>query len=245
MSNKSALTRKANKLAGARLPLPGQSHNRETSLRAELSDYFVPDGPVEIIWVADIAYCMASIEVIRVQIAGFRMIKLKQAYRDLIEPNDFFDEVLPGEGLSKGKPDDWGRYDGLAEAGFIPPWNETFLDNPAFAELLGAISGQDAGRLRLLEQMLVDQAKERDRIINQIDRRRRQAMRDAIEQAEARHRAEREGKAEGHAAVIDGNSLDLAVHEGLTDMLADEDMDEDAGADDTAVAIQAMQGHLP
>lgn len=85
MSRKSRVISQANLLAGTRHPLPGQSADHEERLRAELAGYFVPDGPVEAMWVADIAYCMSEIEVLRAQIAGFRMIAMEQAYKDTLQ----------------------------------------------------------------------------------------------------------------------------------------------------------------
>ena len=241
MSRKSALTRKANMLAGARPPLPGQSHYREASLRAELSAYFEPDGPVEIIWVADIAYCMAASEVTRVQIAGFRMLIMEKAYLDLTELSNYFDEALLDEALPATTPKNWARQNRMAEQGFISSSHGELLGDPDFAALLGRMSAQDARHLHLLEQMLSDQTKERDRIINQIDRRRRQAMRDAIEQAEACRRAEQEARTEGDAELIDGNGRSLRDLAALPDMPGDGYADVDEAEYDTAQHSMDLQ----
>lgn len=81
MSGKSALKNKSALLAGRRHALPGQGPDHEAGLRAELTEYFVPEGPVESMWVADIAYCMTEIEVIRAQIAGFRMLCVRKVHQ--------------------------------------------------------------------------------------------------------------------------------------------------------------------
>ena len=62
-------------------------------------------------------------------------------------------------------------------------------------------------QLRTLQQMLHSELRERDRLINQIDRRRRQAMRDAIEWAEAERRAKADQANDDAAAGDGGNAL--------------------------------------
>ncbi|OCC23641.1 hypothetical protein MB02_10765 [Croceicoccus estronivorus] len=158
MNLKGIQTRKANLLAGPRPPLPGQSHSREANLRAELSDYFIPDGPVEMIWIADIAYCMVAIEVIRARIAGFRMLVIKKAYGDLVEPDAWvLDDELDQE-EDKETARSWGKV--FADDGFIAPWQKSFLDHGVFAGMLSGMNRQDVGHLRLLEQMLADEMRE-------------------------------------------------------------------------------------
>lgn len=76
---KGEITRRLNLLAGVRPPLPGHYHLRETNLRLELSECFEPVNAIEMLWVSDIAYCTAVIEMQRVQIAGFRLRILKEA----------------------------------------------------------------------------------------------------------------------------------------------------------------------
>jgi hypothetical protein len=71
-------------------------------------------------------------------------------------------------------------------------WREVHvgLTAPLFASLLGSVSPSEIEMSRKLQQLMHDERKERDRIINQLERRRRNAMRDAIEQAEESRRAE-------------------------------------------------------
>jgi hypothetical protein len=77
-----------------------------------------------------------------------------------------------------------------ADAGFTAAYNSTLLDDDVFAILLGSVSTPDIEQSRKLQQLMHDERKERDRIINQLERRRRNAMRDAIERAEESRRAE-------------------------------------------------------
>jgi hypothetical protein len=76
------ITRRLNLLAGRRPPLPGHYHLREEGLRLKLAECFEPVNAIEMLWVADIAYCCAAIEMYRVQVAGFRMRILKEARHD-------------------------------------------------------------------------------------------------------------------------------------------------------------------
>lgn len=171
-------------LAGTRPPLPGQSQAHEQRLREELANYFQPSGPIESIWIADIAYCMSEIEMLRVQIAGFRKIAVRKAYASHMMTIDF----PPLDGLPECPPNqalEHERFDLYAESDFSPPSPFSFLQAQAFAELVGSMQLVESTHLRILEQMMFDLTKERDRIVNQIDRRRRHAMRDAIEKAEA------------------------------------------------------------
>lgn len=69
---KAAVTKKMNRLAGARLPLPGHNHHREAVLRAELTASFKPQDTGEMLWVHDIAYCTAVMEFIAAQIAALQ-----------------------------------------------------------------------------------------------------------------------------------------------------------------------------
>lgn len=207
MSRKSPVISQANLLAGTRHPLPGQSADHEERLRAELAGYFVPDGPVEAMWVADIAYCMSEIEVLRAQIAGFRMIAMEQAHRDSLQVGNWPDIGLYEQSSGNQKERAWREI--MAGNGFIAP-SASWLDQPAFTGLLGAMSSQKAGHLRMLEQMMFELARERDRIVNQIERRRRQAMRDAIEKAQARYQVEIDGEG---AMDIDSSASAIGLAE--------------------------------
>lgn len=203
---KGEITRRLNLLAGRRPPLPGHYHLREEGLRLELAECFKPVNAIEMLWVADIAYCCAAIEMYRVQVAGFRTRILKEARRDRASQSYTEDAVYSGS--------DRQYLAQLAGKDFHPPKNEPAISRDSFAILLGQVDSCELGGLRMLQQLLHDETKERDRLVNQLDRRRRLAMRDAIELAEAKQRAAAAGSdaLEGLAlpGPVDGEEDDEA-----------------------------------
>jgi hypothetical protein len=68
-----------NQLAGARLSLPGHNAHREAALRVELTASFKPQDTGEMLWVHDMAYCTAGMEVIAAQIAALQRRHLARA----------------------------------------------------------------------------------------------------------------------------------------------------------------------
>jgi|GEM_PF-4852390 len=185
---KSELTRRMNLLAGTRPTLPGHHNTREANLRTELAECFEPVNTMELLWVADIAYCTAAIEYYRVQIAGFRIYKFRKALKDELEKDDMPD--FPGfNRLSMYSPEEQAGLARFAAQNFEASRDEDMLAETHFAMMLGTMTGYELQQLRSLQQLLHDETRERDRLVNQIDRRRRQAMRDAIEIAEANERA--------------------------------------------------------
>lgn len=233
MAYKPNLSRMARLAAGSRPPAPGQDPLREEELRIELTEEFKPESLVEKIWVEDVAYRAACIEVIRAQIAGFRSRAVKSAYGELVdrdETTQFFDDdkpemmcagPTPGERVySAGDREELAR---CASHGFVPRDRGTLLDNPSYALLLGGMGKQDLALLRQLQVYEHEEMRERDRIINQFERRRRQAMRHAIEMIEARRRAALGDGAAGCAAESGGQ-------EALTDGTDDDDIDDPLSA---------------
>jgi hypothetical protein len=186
--SKAALTRKMNVLAGARLPLPGQNRETEADLRGEIAASFEPQGYVEMRWVSDIAYCEATIMFIKAMIAAIRMHQMAEVHEQLTGPDNVFLNV----GFDQvGRPEaELAALDEFAKARFIGPWKESWLDNPDFATLLGRVNRNALDQLRLLQNYLYDETKERDRLINQFEGRRRRQMRDIIALAEEKRREE-------------------------------------------------------
>lgn len=184
---KALTTKKMNQLAGTRRALPGQDPDREASLRAELTASFEPVGAVEMLWVSDIAYCTATMDVYRAQIYGMRFRQAEEAYSRMVEAEklDEMGGITPTIDWSE---DDRNFLAIVVDRKFAAPWHKSFLDDSRFASLLARAGKHDLEMLRMLQQLLHDEAKERDRIINQFERRRRNAMRDAIELAEERRR---------------------------------------------------------
>ena len=218
---KGEITRRLNLLAGRRPPLPGHYHLREEGLRLELAECFEPVNAIEMLWVADIAYCCAAIEMYRVQVAGFRMRILKEARHDRASQGCAEDAVYSGS--------DRQYLAQLAGKDFHPPKNEPAISRDSFAALLGQVSPFELGGLRMLQQLLHDETKERDRLVNQIDRRRRLAMRDAIELAEAKQRAGAAGS----------DALEGIAIPGPTHGDEDEEADLAEGSGDADDAVEA------
>ena len=162
-----------------RLPLPGQSHEQEHDLREKLTEQFQPQDVVEERWLEDIAYCQARIDHDRAVIAAFKMRCVQQAHERQFAPvHDFASETDVAPEMD---PVVEGWLDLYAQNGFVAPPGMTHTGESAFALLLGQLSARELGQLRLLQIMLHEEMRERDRIINQLHRTRRQAMRDAIE----------------------------------------------------------------
>lgn len=193
MVTKSVARRNLHALAGKRMPLPGHPAFREEKLRSEFADHFDPQGSVEMMWVADIAHCCTVIEVIRAQIAAVRLQQIKDTLAALFAYPDLRieDEEVDGEVrfLEMCRPD----FDAMRHANFVAEAGTSLLDDPLFASLLGRVSPQQAMQITLLQGSLHEEMRERDRIVRQIDRTRREVMRDAVDMAEAQHRAHCEG----------------------------------------------------
>lgn len=191
MTYKPNLSRKARLAAGgSRTPHPGQDPVREEELRIELSEESKPEGLIEHIWVEDITYRIAVIEVIRAQIAGFRALAVRNSYKRLLD----HDEMV--RAVAKGEPseivysrDDRDVLDGCFLSEFRAPERDNSLDVQAMALLLGDMHSNDLAQLGQLQMYEHEEVRERDRIVNQFERRRQVAMRHAVEMVEARRRA--------------------------------------------------------
>jgi hypothetical protein len=237
-NDKGYTTRKTNQLAGARIALPGHDHTREEVLRAEFIADFKPKNRVEMIWVGDIAYCLAAIEVKKAQIAGFYQLKLRTRALSICTPNAAHipdNEFTPPEFDETHTPEERETIAEYIDGDFHAAYRHTLLASGTFALLLGSMNAHDSAQLRLLEQALHDLMRERDRIIHQLDRRRQQPARDAILKAQARlmtraaamkDLAGVEGIFGGAPAVgllLDDKSADAAGDDsGADDLVADE-----------------------
>lgn len=194
MTFKPNLSRLARLQAGSRPSLPGQDPVREEELRIELTEELQPRGRFEQIWIEDIAYRMAAIEVIRAQIAGCRARLVETVLEDIARRADAYDEQCAKasddcafhpdvSAAERAVLERWGRY------GMTPMPLTNRLDDPRFAWLLGKVGPRELHLLRLFQTHEHEEVRERDRIINQFERRRRQAVWDAVELTEARRRA--------------------------------------------------------
>lgn len=177
--DKAAITKKMNLIAGARLPLPGHNHHREQVLRTEFAAFLKPADLAEIIWIIDMARCQAAIEVLSAQLAGVRMRQLKDAHEKLT-----IYKVADPRGR-RSEPDmaalmAQAQLDLYAEQHFAPLDNKSLLDKPGFAELLAAADRKEIEEVRILQQALHHETRERDRLFNQLKRRRSQDLRDAL-----------------------------------------------------------------
>lgn len=168
-----------------RLPLPGQDPAREAQLLARLTDQFKPVGPVEEMWVEDVAWCSAHIEYIRAMIAAHKKRCIERAAheRQTTAPDLTMDDT-------KGDAPALGSREQLflelfQEQGYSPVAGGSYLANPTFAGLLGDFSEKEQQQMRELQGMLHEEHRERDRIIHQIHRTRQQDMVEAVAVLEA------------------------------------------------------------
>lgn len=241
---KAAVTKKMNQLAGPRRTLPGQNPHREAMLRSELAASFRPKDTSEMLWVHDIAYCTANMEAITAQISAVQMHHVVQASRAALAENPFaaHPELAPSSPYS---PDERAHLEELSSGGFTAAYNGTLLNDPIFASLHGSVTGAQIKISRELQQLLHDERKERDRIINQLERRRRNAMRDAIERAEEGRRAEAFSRlcAERAASGVDGGKAVklITCDTGDEEVIEAEDVSNDSDAE----ALGSSDTHEP
>lgn len=192
MSFKPNLSRLARLQAGSRMSLPGQDPVREEELRIELTQELQPQDRFEQMWIEDIAYRTAMIEVIRAQIAGHRMrlvevvlIDLDKRLRERERAVGELDgiECFYGRELDPNERDALERWKGH---GTVPVELSNWLGDPQFAWLLGNLEPVQMQVLRQFQLLEHEELRERDRIIRQFERRRRQAVMDAVKLAEVR-----------------------------------------------------------
>lgn len=217
MSFKPNLSRLARLEAGNRLSLPGQDPMREEELRIEFKNELQPKDRFEHIWIEDLAYRVAAIEVLRAQFAGFRtrvvrdlLEKLRDRAKEREDLGDNIDgvEALYGPDLSeaeRGALNRWYRY------GSVPTELTNRLGDPHFAWLLGNLDPHDMYMLRQFQKLEQEEVQERDRIIRQFERRRWQAVMDAVKLVEARYRvALLEGGEDATVAAPAEDSVDAS-----------------------------------
>lgn len=170
-----------------RLPLAGQCSDHEARVRETLIERFHPADPFEEMWIEDIAYCTVAIEHDRAMITAFLHICMNRAYEELTGPNialGYVDTDPTPLTQSQLSSLEW-----VNERCFTPRDGQTFLDHQHFAMLLGRLTKREHYQLRQLQLMLHEEMMQRDRIIIQFQRSRRQAMLDAIEFAELASRS--------------------------------------------------------
>lgn len=215
--SKSETTRRLNLLAGVRPPLPGHSNFREQELRRSICECFEPVNAIEMLLVNDIAYVSATIEVLRAQMSGFMVRVLRENHRRLSfsAPSAFSDPFGDDDDASLRCFADTSNVltDGeraqlevLEADGFGMRPGKGTLEVTSFAILLGNMNMRELRDRQMLQQLLHAETRERDRLVNQLDKRRRQAMRDAIEWADAERRA-REAEASA-AKKLEGSPID-------------------------------------
>jgi hypothetical protein len=165
-----------------RLPLAGQCSDHEARMREKLIEQFKPADAFEEMWIEDIAYCSVAIEHDRALIAAFVHACVRRVHANLTSAIPKF---AVGEGLSTPLDPAQAAWLDMFEAqNFTPVNGVSYLGERHFVALLGQLGRRDHYQLRQLQMMLQQELAERDRLINQLKRSRRQAMIDAIEFAE-------------------------------------------------------------
>ncbi|NBB23534.1 hypothetical protein GVM20_00155 [Porphyrobacter sp. SLTP] len=157
--------------AGSRLSLPGQHIDREAWLRDELTRELAPQGLIEKRWVEDIAYRWVRIDGIRAQVAGLQNRLVKDVLSELdkakhVREDEEFPCPFP---LTREERRVLETYNAMGKRFET----DDILDNPEFAWLLGRVTPSDIELLQRLQGLEHAEVRERDRVINQFERRRR------------------------------------------------------------------------
>jgi hypothetical protein len=173
--------------APERPALPGQDPGRVEAILELLTQELQPTGMIEQLWLADIAYLTARIEYFRAGLRGF----YAGLQRAEIAPR-YIDEMLipfsPAYDRSGHDAAERRREElrALQVNDFQPEPGKTHLDDSRFTHMLGQIIGENLAIIQRLDDTEQRLLRERDRMIAQFDRRRRNAVRDAVENAEAK-----------------------------------------------------------
>ena len=153
--------------------LPGQDPGRCEALFQELCSYFKPQDAIEHMWVNDVASIMSRIEYLRNCHRAAALVSLRRELAD----NTIFQADLSSYELSEARSRIHAEENGDAKASASASSNESL----PFTRLLGAAS---MGSLRKEEDFMgleFAAMRERDRIIAQITRKRREDMIAAVQ----------------------------------------------------------------
>lgn len=168
MTFKPSLARQARLKARSRPSLPGQNPMREGEWRFELIEHYQPQGPFEQLWIEDIAYRAATIEVIRAQIVGFRTRLLHTAPEDIARRAAYADEQRgkspndvtgPASNIS---PMEHAVLERWEDFGTTPMPLSNFLHDPLFAWSLGCAENREVYLLRQLQIHEHEEVRERE-----------------------------------------------------------------------------------
>ena len=161
--------------------LPGQDPGRVEQLLWQLAQELMPRDAIEQLWLADIAYLTVRIEYFRAAIRGYYAARQRahiNPYRicidigELSEPTEF------------SADEEREELRGLEDDDFEPQPGKSHLDEPAFTRMLGRVVAANLETIVRLDEVETRLLRERDRVIAQFDRRRRDAVRSAVEDAE-------------------------------------------------------------
>lgn len=154
----------------ARPRLPGQHPEHSDRILAHLRRECGPRDFIEELWLADVAWLTARIDYFRAALAGLYDLQLRQKRRDHARANGEWFSAGKIEALAEIEQDDPMRADGTALAG-----------EPVFQRLLGMTTLHELdtlGKLAVLEQLL---GRERDRVLAQFERRRREQVKRVLD----------------------------------------------------------------
>ena len=151
--------------------LPGQDPGRCEALFQELCSYFKPQDAIECMWVNDVASIMSRIEYLRNSHRAAALVSLR---RELADNARYKNDISSYE-MSEAKSQIYAEENGDAKA------SASSKESLPFMRLLGAAS---MGSLRKEEDFMgleFAAMRERDRIIAQITRKRREDMIAAVQ----------------------------------------------------------------
>jgi hypothetical protein len=156
----------------ARPPLPGQDPEYANQIFEHLRQECQPRGFIEELWLADVAWLTARIDYLRASVAGLydgQLRSLRSLHERAAAGHGRFSEA---EHVALKATEDAGH----ALDGGVPA-----IGDPLFQRLLGLATLTELdtfGKLTTLEQML---GRERDRVLGQFERRRREKAREALQ----------------------------------------------------------------
>ena len=151
--------------------LPGQDPGRCEALFQELCSYFKPQDAIECMWVNDVASIMSRIEYLRNSHRAAALVSLR---RELADNARYKNDISSYE-MSEAKSQIYAEENGDAKA------SASSKESLPFTRLLGAAS---MGSLQKEEDFMgleFAAMRERDRIIAQITRKRREDMIAAVQ----------------------------------------------------------------
>jgi hypothetical protein len=156
----------------ARPPLPGQDPEYANQILEHLRQECQPRDFIEEMWLADVAWLTSRIDYLRASVSGLYDAQLR-SMRSLHE--------RAAAGHSRFSEAEHGVLKATEDAGHVLADGMPAVSDPLFQRLLGLATLNELdtfGKLTTLEQLL---GRERDRVLGQFERRRREKVKEALQ----------------------------------------------------------------